>query len=252
MIKLFRNIRKSLLNESKTGKYLKYALGEIVLVVIGILIALQINNWNEQQKHNKSKNNYTKSLIADLEKDSIQLIEENIKLTGRLEFLKKIKQRLLSPLATIDTLNHIIKYEHDPSFIQNEPINRNTFSILTSTGNLGFFDQKIAERIQNYYKAATLTENFHTAQLDFYKNLFVQYLTNVPLPDRTDLNESDIIEQENLKQQLWQEADIKRVHAIYRGQTSMQLNIFNAFKRSNKGLLGLNHKLITQLKNTLK
>lgn len=47
MIKFFRNIRQNLLAEGKIGKYLKYASGEIILVVIGILIALQINNWNE-------------------------------------------------------------------------------------------------------------------------------------------------------------------------------------------------------------
>jgi hypothetical protein len=50
MIKLFRNIRKNLLNEGKTSKYFKYAIGEIVLVVIGILIALNINNWAEEQR----------------------------------------------------------------------------------------------------------------------------------------------------------------------------------------------------------
>jgi len=50
MIKFFRHIRKRLLSEGNTGKYLKYAIGEIVLVVIGILIALQINNWNERRK----------------------------------------------------------------------------------------------------------------------------------------------------------------------------------------------------------
>ena len=50
MIKLFRNIRKQLLNEGKTTKYFKYAIGEIILVVIGILIALAINNWNEGVK----------------------------------------------------------------------------------------------------------------------------------------------------------------------------------------------------------
>lgn len=52
MIKFFRKIRQNLLSEGKTGKYLKYASGEIVLVVIGILIALQINNWNEQSNEN--------------------------------------------------------------------------------------------------------------------------------------------------------------------------------------------------------
>ncbi|PTM09471.1 MAG: hypothetical protein DA407_05810 [Bacteroidetes bacterium] len=49
MIKFFRKIRQNLLMENKTGKYLKYAFGEIVLVVIGILIALSINNWNQQR-----------------------------------------------------------------------------------------------------------------------------------------------------------------------------------------------------------
>ncbi len=50
MIKFFRKIRQNLLMENKTGQYLKYALGEIILVVIGILIALSINNWNEHRK----------------------------------------------------------------------------------------------------------------------------------------------------------------------------------------------------------
>ena len=50
MIKFFRKIRQNLLMENKTGKYFKYAIGEIILVVIGILIALQINNWNEGRK----------------------------------------------------------------------------------------------------------------------------------------------------------------------------------------------------------
>ena len=54
MIKLFRKIRYDLMEKNKTGKYLKYAIGEIVLVVIGILIALSINNWNEQSKQNSS------------------------------------------------------------------------------------------------------------------------------------------------------------------------------------------------------
>ena len=50
MIKFFRKIRFDLMEKNKTGKYLKYAVGEIILVVIGILIALSINNWNERRK----------------------------------------------------------------------------------------------------------------------------------------------------------------------------------------------------------
>ena len=56
MIKFFRNIRQKLIMENKTSRYLKYAIGEIILVVIGILIALQINNWNEERlERNREK-----------------------------------------------------------------------------------------------------------------------------------------------------------------------------------------------------
>ena len=59
MIKFFKRIRQNLLLEGKTGKYLKYAIGEIVLVMIGILLALQVNNWNEKRKQGvKAQENY--------------------------------------------------------------------------------------------------------------------------------------------------------------------------------------------------
>lgn len=63
MIKFFRTIRQNLLSEGKTGKYLKYAIGEIILVVIGILIALQINNWNEERKQLEIRDSYYLSMI---------------------------------------------------------------------------------------------------------------------------------------------------------------------------------------------
>ena len=53
MIKFFRKIRQKLLTENKFGRYLTYAIGEIILVVIGILIALSINNWNEKRKESQ-------------------------------------------------------------------------------------------------------------------------------------------------------------------------------------------------------
>tara|TARA_R110001592_G_scaffold3704_2_gene21324 strand:+ start:546 stop:1313 length:768 start_codon:yes stop_codon:yes gene_type:complete len=70
MIKLFRNIRKNLLKEGKTSKYVKYAIGEILLVVIGILIALQINNWNETNVERSLEKEYIISLIEDIKKDT--------------------------------------------------------------------------------------------------------------------------------------------------------------------------------------
>ena len=66
MIKFFRKIRQDLLSKGKTGKYFKYAIGEIVLVVIGILIALQINNWNENRKVQEQETRVYLELKSDL------------------------------------------------------------------------------------------------------------------------------------------------------------------------------------------
>ncbi len=66
MINFFRKIRQKMLTNNKVSKYLMYAIGEIVLVVIGILIALQINNWNENQKIRKQETIYIQNLKNDL------------------------------------------------------------------------------------------------------------------------------------------------------------------------------------------
>jgi len=75
MIKFFRHIRKRLLSENKTGNYFKYAIGEIILVVIGILIALQINNWNEERKLQNEINTYLNQKLENLKEDQLRLIE---------------------------------------------------------------------------------------------------------------------------------------------------------------------------------
>ncbi len=67
--------------ENKTGKYFKYAIGEIVLVVIGILIALQINNWNENRKQNIIASEYIENLKSDIVQDTIGL--NNLIQTGK-------------------------------------------------------------------------------------------------------------------------------------------------------------------------
>ena len=78
MIKFFRKIRQNLINQNKTSKYFKYAIGEIVLVVIGILIALQINNWNEK-RNNKAKLESYILIYKDVLKLNIELFDTNIK-----------------------------------------------------------------------------------------------------------------------------------------------------------------------------
>ena len=83
MIKFFRKIRYDLMEKNKTGKYLKYAVGEIVLVVIGILIALSINNWNEEQKSIKKGHEILSDIRENVEFNTIQF-QEDIEITKQV------------------------------------------------------------------------------------------------------------------------------------------------------------------------
>ena len=75
MIKFFRKIRQQLLIQNKFSKYLLYAIGEIVLVVIGILIALSINNWNQEIKTKKQEIKILAELKNDLKTNLNEIIE---------------------------------------------------------------------------------------------------------------------------------------------------------------------------------
>ncbi|RNC92089.1 MAG: hypothetical protein ED555_02985 [Allomuricauda sp.] len=94
MIKFFRRIRQKLLSENKFSKYLLYAIGEIILVVIGILIALQINNWNENRKDRTLEHSTLIEIKNSLELDSKLLKDE-------IEF------QLDNALVSTQLLNHI-------------------------------------------------------------------------------------------------------------------------------------------------
>jgi len=77
MIKFFRKIRYDLMEKNKPGKYLKYAIGEIVLVVIGILIALQINNWNTERIQSIESRQLSKRLLQETNQN-IEILKRDV------------------------------------------------------------------------------------------------------------------------------------------------------------------------------
>ncbi|MGK0411870.1 MAG: 3-dehydroquinate synthetase [Polaribacter sp.] len=91
MIKFFRHIRKSLLIENKTGKYFKYAIGEIVLVVIGILIALSLNKWNTQRIEGIKHSKIFENILLDIEKDIQKLSNTKATLDSRKLIFDKVR-----------------------------------------------------------------------------------------------------------------------------------------------------------------
>jgi hypothetical protein len=111
-MKIFRNVRQKLAAENKVMAYLRYAIGEIFLVVIGILIALQINNWNESRKQNIAETEFIEGVKKDLTQDK-QYIELVIKqMKPRIDAFNLLNNMELSKthnknINSVDSLLHI-------------------------------------------------------------------------------------------------------------------------------------------------
>lgn len=88
MIKFFRKIRQNLILENKTSKYFKYAIGEIILVVIGILIALSINNWNEKRLKQEQLISVYERIVVDIDND-VQQMSQTLEYYNGIEFIFK-------------------------------------------------------------------------------------------------------------------------------------------------------------------
>lgn len=95
-MRLFRRVRQKLILDNKKIQYLKYALGEILLVVIGILIALQINNWNQSVKDKKSLNEYLIKIKSHTSQDIVQLEELSKGRKQIADLCKKARNSILN------------------------------------------------------------------------------------------------------------------------------------------------------------
>ncbi len=191
MIKFFRKIRQNSIKENKVSKYLLYAIGEIVLVMIGILLALQVNNWNENRKNNNLKQSYKENLIADLNKD-IDNLERFNKINTAFEkdgfYLSDFMENKLIEIDTLRLINSIVSCAYIPNFT----IMSSTYNDLINSNNIKLYnDIKLKRLLDEYYiqnEWITLFNNrilktawydyrdeilkFHSATLyrDFYKS----------------------------------------------------------------------------------
>lgn len=178
MLKFFRNIRQNLLNEGKTSKYLKYAIGEIVLVVIGILIALQINNWNEVRKSKNEEVNYLKNLKEDVKADSLYFQRSWFKNADKkVEGLKKAKKYYLDGVIPADTIAFINDVSYGGIYgIGRLTPNSRTYNELSSTGNISLIsDQDIREQIVEYYLNIEFLSNYASDLQSGYPHFINSY-----------------------------------------------------------------------------
>jgi hypothetical protein len=180
MIKFFRKIRQNLLSEGKTGKYLKYAFGEIILVVIGILIALSINNWNEGKKARKIERYILKEIHKNLELDILDLQENDPFIVRSINRMKTILDYLDNKKPYDDTLElHLQNFSLFPHFWQNT----SGFEMLKSRGLETISNEILRTEITYLYdNDYELMKTWEKEIMDFinihvYKEQFSKFLT---------------------------------------------------------------------------
>ena len=138
------------MEQNKTGKYLKYAIGEIVLVVIGILIALSINNWNENRKNRIVEQSYFFELREDLISDSISLINNRIRIDGRIYSAEMLLDFQKEGIVK-DTLE-LKKAIINSGYLNIFKANLSTYNDLINSGNLGIINNiELKELMDGYF-----------------------------------------------------------------------------------------------------
>ena len=174
MIGFFRKIRRQLADDNKPLKYMRYAVGEIVLVVIGILIALQVNNWNEDYKESRAIKNVLYEIKEDLIQDKAEL-ERNIEI--RTEDFEAQK-RIINVLETNRGFNENVR-----SDLGRIHLARNVFSAskgydLLKEMNLGALrDKELRILLTQYYERdiALVHREFADDKLEF-ENFWLPYV----------------------------------------------------------------------------
>ena len=201
MIKFFRHIRQQLVMENKTSKYFKYAIGEIILVVIGILIALSINNWNETKKERISEQSYYKTVVNDLINDTI-LINERIRNNyEKLSINGELRNRIHSKSATFDTILNIAQDEFIEDALAIPDFNNNTFETLITSGDLSLLDTDVKDLLLTLDSEQKKIIKKVEALAKIYGDKLGRYSDSYPVPARSREIRTE------LEKGIWQQLD---------------------------------------------
>jgi hypothetical protein len=171
VLNFFRRIRRNLANQNKFVQYSRYAIGEIVLVVIGILIALQINNWNEQRKERIQEKIFIKRFEVELNtnlENILTAISLNKSRIHRAEFLLRTIDK---PQLAADSSSYFMKSIEHASYTNIPLISDNAFEELKSSGNLSLIsNEALRAALQKYYSWTSSEGQYNFLQQDIQLN----------------------------------------------------------------------------------
>ncbi|MFC3879845.1 DUF6090 family protein [Algoriphagus namhaensis] len=172
MTKLFRNIRFKLMEENKSGKYLKYALGEILLVVIGILIALSINNWNQTRLNKNLESQYLTRLLEDVKVEKL-ILESTLSYSKQVTAHAKDAIAVLenSPNADPDPVENLIDL-YQASQLQDPASASSTYRELISSGQINLIqNENLKTSLIRYYQVDWSDGGIFSLENPYRKNL---------------------------------------------------------------------------------
>ena len=153
MLFLLRKIRRKLLTDNKVTTYMLYAVGEIILVVVGILIAVSIDDLNEKHTNNKRVENALGFLVDDLKEDSITINKLLLYYTPRRDKSKNLFDRASSRNATIDTLVQIMSSEFDGYWDKHFAYKKAAYENIKNGGILELLADSLRLQITDTYHA---------------------------------------------------------------------------------------------------
>lgn len=167
MIKFFSQIRQQLLNQNKFSKYLQYAIGEIVLLVCGILIALTINNWNEQRKQKNIEHNYLVRLLKDFENNNKTLVFSHELSVIRINQIDRLTNLIYHHDELGENPKQIVKSIEEITWPSYSSLSRITYNELLNSGNMTLIQSvKLREYLANYYGDADQLERIMNHDID--------------------------------------------------------------------------------------
>ncbi|WP_139181007.1 DUF6090 family protein [Winogradskyella thalassocola] len=144
------------MEKNKIGKYLKYAIGEIILVVLGILIALQLNNLNDERKTENLRQVYYKQLLQDFENDKAYIKEHSSRIDSNMVKFRAFKDIYNQPNLPI---NKIITETTNLGWqLYNVQFKSNTINTLQNTGDIKLIPPTIREQLIRLDKYKEETE----------------------------------------------------------------------------------------------
>ena len=155
MIKFFRKIRQRLLSENKFSRYLLYAIGEIILVVIGILIALQINTWNQARKDSITERAYYNRFLEDVLLDEALVINQIEQTKLRLKSANQLIHELQSSDSNMPKIAQALRGSVSRGNFVLKPT-QTTYEDVKSSGNVQLIkDLELKKSLENYYVSTT-------------------------------------------------------------------------------------------------